>query len=179
MKKIFAAILCVLVMCSFCVPALADNIKSPVGEKVHEVTVRNGIGVEGVTVPDVATEVKDGDKVTVKPDPKKGDFDNWTIYLDYDNSKAVEGRDYIIVSGSLTGDTLTIIPKTDLIICGNYDGKITDPNTGKPADPDAPQTGSRNGLDKLLYIGGGVLMLAIGLLIAGYIVASRRRQTAQ
>lgn len=179
MKKIFAIVLCVLVMCSISVPAFAANIKSPVGEKVHEVTIRNGIGVEGVTVPDVATEVKDGEKVTIKVDPSKGDFDSWSIYLDYDNSKAVEGRDYIIVSGSLTGDTLTIIPKTDLIICGNYDGKMTDPNTGKPVDPNAPQTGSDNGVDKMLYIGGAVLMLAIGLLVTGFIVANKRKQTAE
>lgn len=179
MKKIFAIVLCVMVMFSISVPAFADNIKSPVGEIFHEVTIRNGIGVEGVTVPDVATEVKDGNKVTVKVDPSKGDFDNWSIYLDYDNSKAVEGRDYTVVSGSLTGDTITIIPKTDLIICGNYDGKITDPNTGKPVDPDAPQTGSNIGVDKMLYVGGAILMLAIGLLVAGYIVANKRARAAE
>lgn len=171
MKKIFAIILCVLVMCSICVPAFADNIKSPVGEKVHEVTIRNGTGF--------VTEVKDGDKVTIKFDPDMGNFDNWSIYLDYDNSKAVEGRDYIVVSGSLTSDTLTIIPKTDLIICGNYNGKITDPNTGKPVDPNAPETGWENGIDTLLYIGGAVLMLAIGLLVTGFIVANKRSQTAE
>lgn len=179
MKKIFAVILCVMVMFSISVPAFADNIKSPVGEEFHEVTVRNGIGVEGVTVPDVATQVKDGEKVTVKPDPEKGDFDNWTIYIDYDNSKAVEGRDYIIVSGSLTGENLTIIPKTDLIICGNYDGKITDPNTGDQKDPDAPQTGSYTGMTQWLIIGGSILLALVVLLIVGFVISERRRQAAE
>ena len=172
MKKIFAVILCVAVALSLSVTAFA--VKSPVGEVVHEVTIRNGIGTEGVTVPDVATEVKDGNKVTVKVDPDKGDFDNWSIYLDYDNSKAKEGEDYTIVSGSLTGDTITIIPKTDLIICGNYDGKITNPNTGKPSDPDAPATGSDSGVAEMLVVGGAVLALAVALLVVGY-----KRRSAQ
>ena len=165
MKKLFAILFCFVMVFSFSFSAFA--VKRPVGEMVHEVILRGGLGVEGVLKPDIAYEIKDGNKVTVKIDPSKGDFDNWSIYIDIDNSKAKEGEHYTIVSGSLTSDTITIIPKTDLIICGNYDGKITDPNTGKPADPEAPETGSSGGVDEMLIIGGAILILAATLLVIG------------
>ena len=76
-------------------------------------------------------------QLTVKPNPSFGKFDSWSVYLvvyDEEGKKsfveAVEGIHYTIVEGSLTSDTLTVIPLADIVVCGNYNGKITSPKTG-------------------------------------------------
>ena len=84
-------------------------------------------------------------------DPSKGSFDGWGIYVvTYTPdgkpiyTPAVAGKDYkIVVDGVALSDEelnkrlpellaqnkIRIIPLTDLVICGNYDGKITSPKT--------------------------------------------------
>ncbi len=90
-------------------------------------------------------------ELTAVADPGKGTFNNWSIYVvtyTPDGKKvyntAVAGKHYkIVVNGKplteaemnanladlLASGRITIIPLADIVICGNYNGKITSPKT--------------------------------------------------
>ena len=90
-------------------------------------------------------------QLVAKADPSKGKFDSWGIYVvtyGPDGKKiyntAVAGEHYkIVVDGRvltddemkgdlskiLSSEKITIIPLADLVICGNYNGKVTSPKS--------------------------------------------------
>lgn len=131
MKKLIAVMISLVLVLSFSVVAFAAD--SPSGTVVRTVTVINGANAKGAP-----QSIPVGQSVTVTADSSKGTFNSWKVYK-ADGSAAVAGTDYTVSAGSLTATSLTITPLTDLIICGNYNGTITDPITG--AASKAPQTG--------------------------------------
>lgn len=133
MKKVFAVILAVVLVMSLSVTAFAA-VQSPEGVSLHKVYVINGSGAKTETI-----EVAIGESVTVTADPSKGTFDKWIVYK-ADGTPAVEGKDYTLVSGTMTSSSLTLIPLTNLIITGNYNGKDTQIELGTD-EPFSPQTG--------------------------------------
>ena len=157
MKKVFAVVLAVILVMSLSVTAFAA-VQSPQGVSVYKVYVINGSGAKTQI-----TEVAVGESITLTADPEMGKFDKWMIYK-MDGSLAVEGEDYTIVSGSLTTETITIIPLANIIITGNYNGKITkfDVTNGEPV---SPQTG-----DTSVVMLGAMMVLAL----AGAVVAKKQ-----
>lgn len=132
MKKFVAAIVALVMVMSLSIAALAASVPSASGDVYRKVTVINGVGANQ----DVKS-VKDGEALTLTADSSKGTFNSWKVYK-ADGTAAVAGTDYTI-TGSLTDATLTITPKADLIVTGNYGGKITDPKTG--GETTSPATG--------------------------------------
>lgn len=133
MKKILAIMLCIIAI--FSLSATAFAVDSPTGKPVHSVVVIVTPGSKGSS-----TTVKTGEIVKVVANPDKGKFDGWAVYKK-DGSKAVEGVDYKFVEGGSKITPATLEVYTDLIICANYDGKITDPITTQQKDDQSPQTG--------------------------------------
>ena len=137
MKKILALLLAALIVCAL--PVVAMAAKNPSSEKVFQVTVQKG-AVDGQTADKSQVTVAENGAITMKAVESAGKFNSWKVYKAVDataaaaaNVKYVEATanvDYVIVSGSLTESTITIKPLTDIVVCGNYDGKITDPQTG-------------------------------------------------
>lgn len=154
MKKIIALVLSVVMICCFSVTAFAAE--SPTATEKITVTVRKADITNPVGDVDVKYTHDKGATITVKADSKYGEFNSWSIYkveASVEGTavaggeaglitlsavknlattskvvKAVEGTDYDVVKGSLTSSELVIEAHTSLIICGNYDNKITDPN---------------------------------------------------
>ena len=151
MKRLIALALAALIVCSLTVTAFAAG--SPVAPKVINTTIQKGT-INGATN-NAATTDGNG-TITVVADPTLGTFNNWTVFKVVDGTQqaaigdtaeikyvtAVEGTDYVIVAGSLTSSTMTVRPLTDLVICGNYNGKVTDPKTGEDSGSTAPKTGA-------------------------------------
>lgn len=152
MKKFIALALASLIVCALPVMALA--VDSPVAPEKIKIVVQRGT-IEGNTTNTVEVSSGTG-TITVVADPTKGTFREWMVYKVEDDSatgaaigdvtaavkytKAVQGTDYEIVSGSLTTSPMTVRPMTDIVITGNYDKTITDPQTGEAKDT-APKTG--------------------------------------
>ena len=153
MKKFIALALAALIVCALPVMALA--VDSPAATEMTKIVVQKATiqGVENTTV-----EVARGTgTITVVADPTQGIFREWMVYKVEDDAatgaaigdvtaatkytKAVQGTDYEIVSGTLTTSPLTVRPLTDIVITGNYDKKITDPQTGEMKET-APKTGA-------------------------------------
>ncbi len=166
MKKIIALVLSIVLVCCFSVTAFAAS--SPVAGEKYSVMIRKAVGNDPISKPDIEYTVEKDTLITVKADEAKyGKFDSWSIYKDTAAEgtaapaksgimtlsvlnlatatapAAVEGTDYEIVSGSLTAKELTVKVNNDVIICGNYGGKITDPavNSNSDNSANAPQTG--------------------------------------
>ena len=117
MKKLFALFLALVL--SLSVSALAAD--SPIADDVHKVHFINGNGTKVET-----DTVKDGESVTYEADSNKGDFDNFKVYLSDGKTTATAGEHYTLDAGQSLNDTkITLYPKTDLIVTGNYDGKET------------------------------------------------------
>lgn len=161
MKKIIAIALCLLTVCALSVSAFADNVVSPTAETTFHITLQAGVPVDGISSVGTENIVIEGNHVTVTPDSAKGEFNSWTIYRADDKSVAKEGVDYVVVKGSLNEKEITIEPQTDLIICGNYDGKITDPATGNPKQDTSPKTGES------IVLASAVAMLAAAAVVFG------------
>lgn len=138
MKKIVAIILALVAVLTLSVSAMAAN-NSPVPTAKATVTIHSAVCADGILQEGKGVAVDIGSTVNIKKDDSEGKFDSWTIYKP-DGSVAVEGTDYVIVSGSLKDPAISVTVFTDLIICGNYNGKITDPITGDKKDPVAPPT---------------------------------------
>lgn len=145
MKKLIALILSMVMVCCFCVTAFAAE--SPTASEKITITVVKGDLVQPVGKPDVEYTVDKGGNVIVKQNDKYGKFNDWTVYkVPTDGGKpvvAVAGVDYEIIKGGLKESELTIKAKTTLIVCGNYNGVVTDPLSKSNADnsANAPQTG--------------------------------------
>jgi len=134
MKKLFAVVLAVALVMALAVTAFAAT--SPVGEAAHKIYVINGNG----TKTEVGT-VDAGDPIELKADSAKGEFKEWVVYL-MDKTVAVAGKDYTLGAGqTLSSSTITLFPKTDLIITGNYGDKKTEIQIGQNGEPFSPQTG--------------------------------------
>ena len=157
MKKVFAVVLAVILVMSLSVTAFAATL-SPEGVSLYKVYVINGNGAKTQV-----TEVTVGDSITLNADPEMGKFDKWMIYK-MDGTPAVEGKDYTIVSGSMTSETITIIPLANIIVTGNYNGKITkfDITNNEPV---SPQTG-----DTSVVMLGAMMVLAL----AGATIAKKQ-----
>ncbi len=132
MKKVLSLLLVLVLVFSLSVTAFAAD--SPVADETVVVTVINGPDAKAAK-----QTVKKGEEVALKADAEQGKFDSWSVYK-ADGKAAKEGTDYVIKSGKLTSDALTIAANVDLIVCGNYDGTKTDPIKGGVADDKAPQT---------------------------------------
>ena len=155
MKKVLAIILCFVLSFALCISVAAE--KSPVAKEKIQVMVRKASGTitnaDGSKIekkPDIFYAVEDGHAIEVTADENKyGKFDSWSVYkvvTEGGKTKyvaAVAGTDYTLVSGSLKDKTLKIEALVDLVLCANYDGKITDPALDSSAaskDPESPQT---------------------------------------
>ena len=138
MKKIIAIVLALVAVLTLSVSAMAAN-NSPVPTAKATVTIHSALCADGILQEGKAVTVEVGSTANIIKDDAEGKFDSWAIYKP-DGSVAVEGTDYVIVSGSLKDPSISITVLTDLIICGNYNGKITDPITGEKKDPVAPPT---------------------------------------
>ena len=157
MKKVFAILLAAVLVMALSVTAFAAG-SSPEGVSYYKVHIIDGNGAKTQT-----EKVPVGEQITLKADPDKGDFDEWKIFK-ADGSIAVEGKDYEIVSGSLTKSPLVIIPMANLIITANYDGKETDFEIDN-GEVTSPQTG-----DVAVYALCSVMVLAL----AGAVVAKKQ-----
>lgn len=186
-----------------------DEITDPSGKEagVAEVMVKKGAGEaagEEMTE-DEFVEVAVGSTVTVEPKSEYGEFDSWSIYVVSDATAATagtakiinlaqtqkttaakEGTDYKVVEGSLSSDDLSIevLKEEKLIICGNYDGKITDPNeeaedageedTGDDKEADTDKEGETPKSSKTSD--SSVVYAVFALLAAGAIVFGAKKQ---
>ena len=188
MKKIIALALAALIVCALPVMALA--VDSPAAQEVVKIVVQKG--KNDVSENQTVEVVRGTGTITVTADPTQGTFREWMIYKVEDDAatgaaigeltaaakytKAVEGTDYEIVSGTLTTSPLTVKPLTDIVITGNYnktvtttDGKtqevkmITDPQTGE-AKETSPKTGANT----------AILVVIAVLALAGAGVATKK-----
>lgn len=138
MKKIVAILLALTAIFALSFSALA--VDSPVATVKVNVTVRAAEVKSGIDKLDTAVSVDKGTVVKVAPDSSRGKFNSWSVYK-ADGSLAVQGSDYELVEGTLTSSELSIKAQADLCVCGNYNGKTTDPITGEAKTPDSPKTG--------------------------------------
>lgn len=147
MKKIIALVLTVAVL--FSISMVAFAVSSPAADQYSVIKIRKGNPVEGAIAEDVWFDVTDG-TVKVKADPKYGTFNSWSFfkYTAAEGSNpekvvpAVAGVDYVFISGSDKSSEITFKINTDVIVCGNYSGLITDPlKTSDQPGTKSPKTG--------------------------------------
>lgn len=143
MKKIIAVVLSIVMICCLAVTAFATP--SPVAG--NKVTVTFKKADAGVTM-NVAHTLEKGSVITVKANTQQsGQFNSWSVYkvaADGKYVEAVAGVDYEIVAGTLTAEEVSVKLISDVVVCGNYNGTVTDPApeaaTGDGSST-APQTG--------------------------------------
>lgn len=133
MKKVWAMLLAVVMVFGLSVTAFAAE--SPVADVYYKVVLINGAGAKSDP-----QNIKKGVDFTATADSAKGTFNSWSIYK-ADGTVAKDGTDYTVTSGSLTATTIVIKPLNAVIVCGNYDGKTTNPLTGEVNTSDSPKTG--------------------------------------
>ncbi len=146
MKKLIAFVLCILLICISTVTAFAA---SPTASTKVSVTLRKADGSSNVEKVDVAYTLDGGATVSVEANEADyGTFNSWSIYkvvsADAKPVPAVAGVDYKIIKGSLNDAEMSIEVYTDIIICGNYGGVVTDPlELSTPSDKSdtSPETG--------------------------------------
>lgn len=161
MKKIVAVLLALTAVFALSFSALA--VDSPEATVKVNVTVRVAQPKSGVDKVDTAVPVDKGTVIRVSTDSSKGKFNSWAVYK-ADGTLAVKGTDYEIVEGSLTSTEFSIKVNADLYVCGNYNGKITDPLTGEAKTPDSPKTGDT-----------AVACAAVMLLSAAFVVGANKK----
>ena len=171
MKKIIAVIVCIAVLCTLSVAAFAA---SPSGTPMINVIIRKADGLEGVTKVDEKTALEMTDNgviVRIKTNSIYGNFNNWRIYKPDSSaqgySAAVEGTDYRIIEGSLTSVALKVNVFSDVIICGNYNGTITDPLSAS-SQGSAPLTA-----DMSVVCAAIVMLAAAGMVMSAKKVFSK------
>lgn len=157
MKRKILVALVVALLTFASVPVMAAS--SPASDVVYSITIgdqtvgKNGasnIQVDGGKVSVSTGAVKVGEEVTLTATADDGyKFSKWVI----------EG-DYTIVSGSLTSETITIIPKEDIVINAEFvdeEGNVvTNPKGDSDSSVTSPKTGVATGaiLVTLLASGG-------------------------
>lgn len=171
MKKILAVVLCICIVLTLAVSAMAES--SPknkvLGRKA--IILKNGsISV----VEDTWTELSADGDITFKADAEKyGKFNSWRVYKFAAASgtgketytEAAAGTDYQLISGSATSDSITIKPLGDslIVVTGNYNGKVTDPAAASSSSttPTSPKHGDVNAMAAV------IVLLAAGALLFG------------
>ena len=172
MKKLMSIVLCIAIL--FSVSVVAFAAESPSATVKVTVTLRKATSVAPTEKTDVTYTIDNGTVVNVKANDAYGKFNNWSIYkvtstVEPTSAKpasgvttlsvaanvvalanagsvveAVAGKDYEIVSGSLTTSEMTVKVYSDVIICGNYDNVKTDPLVAGDKAQTSPQTGDIN-----------------------------------
>ena len=168
MKKIIALLLTITLLFTLSLTAFAAQ--SPVGKEQITVVLRKGDGLKGALEPDVKYTLDGGAEVSVVANEKDyGEFKSWSIYKVVGDGKtelAKSPEDYEIIKGGANLHELTILAHTDLIICANYDDKITDPlsqsSTSGTGTDESPQTGDEVALYAV------IAMLAASLVLFGF-----------
>ena len=167
MKKILALVLTLVLILGLSVPVFAA--KSAGGTVYFKVVVVDGNGHKDApagTTPDNVTEsiVVAGNKIKVKADEYKGDFDGWVIYK-ADGTVAVKDVDYKILGAfSLTDPEIEIIPLATIVITANYNGVKTEPVIVNDED-ESPETG-----DNTVVVLSAVALIAL----CGAVVAKKQ-----
>lgn len=151
MKKLMAILLSIILVFAFSVSAFAAG--SPVGKEKVTVVLRKGDGIKGALEADVKYTLDGGAEVSVAADEAEyGTFESWSIYKVVGENKtelAVTPGDYEIIKGGLKLRELAILAHTDIIICANYGGVVTDPlsssTTSGTQTDESPETGNSAG----------------------------------
>ena len=155
-------------------------------------------GADGNEIPENQfVEAAVGDMITVEANDKYGDFDSWSIYIITDTAEAggstagtakllnlaatqkataaKAGTDYKVLEGSLTSDKLVVelLKEEKYVICGNYDGKTTDPLSG------TTDTTQKGGKTSPATSDIGVIYAVFALLAAGAIVFGVKKQLSK
>lgn len=175
MKKIVSLLVALVIVLSLSVSAFA--VKSPVAPTEIVITSRQIITKIGEKVQAGKITVEKGSQIVFKYDPSKGKFDRIAYYVVDEDGKAitkngefveaVEGVDYEVVSEN--DKEFTVKVNTDLIVCGDYNGKKTNPNTGEPIDDESPETGVND-------VTAEVVIAAILLAGAAFVFAAKKRE---
>ena len=188
MKKFIALALVALIVCALPVMALAAD--SPAAEEMVKVVIQKGTTDSQKQTNDV---VRGRGTITVTADPTQGTFREWIIYKVTDDAatgaaiadvtaatkytKAVEGTDYEVVSGTLTTSPLTVRPLTDIVITGNYNKTVTNTTTGKTEVVKMitdPQTGAVTETSPKTGVNTAILVVIAVLALAGAGVATKK-----
>lgn len=151
MRKLFAVLMTLCLVLSFCVCAFAtENIPSPTDAPVYSVEI---ISYDTDQPNRTVRTVPVGETIEIAaPISKDGDFTGFTV----------EG-DYEIVSGSLNASPIVIRPLSDIIVIANY-SNATAPTT--PSDDNgnnSPQTGDGQ---MILIIAVAAAAAIIGIALA-------------
>ncbi len=147
MKKVIATLIAVMVLVASFATVTAFAAPSPSAKpeyKIEITTYSTGEATEGTY-----TTLEDGSIQLDKAEDAEGTFKGWVINVIDDQGNAVaavEGVDYVVISGSLEDGTLVIKPLTDLVIKETYD--VADAEDEKPAgdendSEESPETGSK------------------------------------
>ncbi len=170
MKKLLAAVLCIITVLTLSVSVFAEE--SPQSDKVVQVTVFNAVSVDGIAQVGKAQVIEKGEVFVVKADAAQGKLDSWSFYKIENNnlaapkvSAAVLGQDYDLVNCTNKDESITVKPYTTIVVCGNYNGMITDPTTGELKKSDSPATGN-----------SGVIICTIVMLGAAVIAFGAKKQ---
>ena len=156
MRKLFAVLMSLCLVLSFCICAFAtegSSVQSPTDEPVHSVEF---ISYDTDKPSSTEYTVVAGDTIEITaPDSENSDFNGFTI----------EGE-YEIISGGLDNQTIVIRPLSDVIIIANYNNTPTAPSTSGDNGNDSPQTGA----DPMIF----VIAVAAVAAIVGITLATKK-----
>lgn len=166
------------------------EITDPSGASVEVMVKKGAATVDGEEVPENEYfEIAVGGTVDLESVEDYGEFDSWSIYVISEAetgtagaakilnlakgakaTAAKAGTDYEVTDGSLTSDTLSVklIKEEKIVICGNYDGKTTDPLSGS-ASVDGSSTSPKTS-------DIAVICTVFALFAAGAIVFGAKKQ---
>lgn len=144
MKKFIAVALSLVMILGLSVTAFAAT--SPQGTTYHKVVAVFNAKDKIVTniAPYTTTEGADPITFTTKSADPAHVFLGWSVYKK-DGALATAGTDFTIVTGTtvtalgqtmLKEETVTLVPKTDLIVAGNWNNQLTSIKTALAAFAD-------------------------------------------
>ena len=137
MKKIIAVALTLALV--FSLSTVAFAIDQTVSPNNPETTV-NVTAITKKNTPGKVYVIKKGESLPLSADESAGEFYSWSVYLT-DGKVAVPDVDYKFSTGNEKAKDIVIVANNDLIVCANFDGKITDPSTGMSKDSKSAKTG--------------------------------------